>query len=390
MKKDLKFLLVILTSISLFFSSGCRDVKEIQHLNYATAIGVDYKDGKYYSYIQFVSFEGIARTEGQTTEGSVWVSEAVADSFEEAFFVVYKTAQERILWGHVTTILLSETALKQGFDSIFDSLTRYYEFRLTPWVFGTKDSVKEVLSTPGFFGQTVLDTIIHEPQRIYEQSSEIRPIKLHQLAREIYEPGETTFVPSITIDKATWEKDLKKDPKLALNGAFFIQNEHYMGFHSLNDLGGIRWLSPETIRVAIPVPDEKNIYFEVVFEYPLSDVEVLLVDGDPKFNINLELTGYFVHRNINKIMKLEDIEKETKEVITVEIQEMYQLGVGKGVDFYNLEHELFRKEYPTWQRLKENDDPILTENSIQSINIDMTIKHTGIMKNESVDIKDIQ
>lgn len=390
MKKGLKFLLVILTSIGLLLTSGCRDVKEIQHLNYATAIGVDYKDGKYHSYIQMVSFEGIARTEGQTTEGSVWVSEAVADTFEEAFFVVYKTAQERILWAHVTTILLSETAIKQGFDSIFDSLTRYYEFRLTPWVLGTKDSVKEVLSIPGFFGQTVLDTIVHEPERIYEQSSQIRPIKLHQLAREIYEPGETTFVPSITIDRATWKKDLKEDPKLAPNGAFFIQNEHYKGFHSLNDLGGIRWLSPETIRVDVPVPEEKNIYFEVVFEYPLSNVEVLLVDGDPKFNINLELTGYFVHRAINKTMKLEDIETRTKEAITAEIKEMYRLGVEKGVDYYNLEHELFRKEFTTWQRLKENGDPFLTENSIESINIDMTIEHTGIMKNESIDIKDIR
>ncbi|MFV8829290.1 Ger(x)C family spore germination protein [Alkalihalobacterium sp. APHAB7] len=389
MKKNYKILVII--CLCVVYICGCTDVKEIQHLSYATAIGVDYKDGKYHSYIQLVSFEGIARTEGQTSEGSVWVSEAVADTFEDSFFVVYKTAQERIIWAHVTTILLSETAIEKGFDNIFDSLTRYYEFRLTPWVFGTNESVEKVLSTPGFFGQTTLDTILHAPKRIYEQSSVIRPIKLQRLAREIFEPAETTYVASVAIDNTTWEKDQVTDPKIALNGAFFIKNDEFKGFYETEKLNGLRWLTPETVRADVAVQgDNEDIEYHVVFEYPSANVDLVFIQNTPKFNIELDVTGYFVNRNVNETIKLQEIEKKTKETITDEIMKLYLLGVEEGVDFYNLEHELFRKNFPTWQRLKKNGDPILTETSLHDISINLTIEHTGVKKNPSVDMKDIR
>ncbi|MFX3629005.1 MAG: Ger(x)C family spore germination protein [Ectobacillus sp.] len=389
MKRHFKILLNVAICLSVVLISGCRDVKEIQLLNYATAIGVDYKNGKYHSYIQMVSFEGVAKTEGAEAPSSVWVSEAVAETFEDAFFEVYKTAQERIIWAHVTAILLSESALKEGFDHIFDSLTRYYEFRLTPWIFGTKEPVKEVLASYGFFKQSSLDTILHAPMSIHRQSSEIRPIKLHRFAREFFDPGETTFIPSITINKHTWKKNKLNESKLAQNGAFFMKNERYRGFFSLRELNGLRWLTPETKRASVVVPEEKNPEYQIVFEFPKSEIKVLFREGRPKFNIHLRITGYFVNRTHNRTLALKEIEEKTKKAIIREIEELYALGVEEKVDFFNFEHALFQQDYKAWQRLRKDGGTILTEDSLQNINVNLSIKHTGRVKNRSVDMKEI-
>lgn len=371
--------------------AGCRDVKEIQNLNYATAIGVDFKDGKYHSYIQMVGLETVAKTEGQVGgTGNVWVSEAIADTFNDAFFEVYKTAQERIIWAHVSTIVLSEDAISEGFHHIFDGLTRYYEFRLTPWVFGTKEPVKDVLSTVGFYGQTALDTIIHEPMRMYEQSSTLRPIRLHRLAKEIYEPGETTFIPSITIDKEQWEKNKESEPKLTLNGAFYIRNQHYKGFFNLDLLNGLRWFTPETVRAALLVPDDKNTHFLVVFEFPKAEIAVKASDEKPRFHIKILANGYFVNRNTNATLKLEDIIESSKKALKKEIEDLYALGIKKDVDFLNLEHYLFRKDFSTWKKLRKDGELFIDENSIENLTIDLTINHTGAIKNRSIDINNIE
>ncbi|MGO4889470.1 Ger(x)C family spore germination protein [Anaerobacillus sp. MEB173] len=391
MKSSLRLILVLMICFFCLLTTGCRDVKEIQYLNYATAIGVDYKDDKYYSYIQFVSLEGIARMEGQVSDkGTMWVSEVAADSFEDAFFEVYKTAQERIVWAHVSTILLSETVLKKGFDNIFDALTRYYEFRLTPWVFGTKEPINEILSTYGFYGRTSLDTILHAPMRIYGQSSEIRPIQLHRFSRELYEPAETTFIPTLMINKSHWKKDDEVDAKLAPDGAFFIQNEHYKGFYTLDQLNGLRWTTPDTRRAAVKIPDGGIPEYFIVIDYPRAKIEVLPNESSPRFTIHLKLKGYLTNRNLNQTLILQDIEQKTKNKIAEEIEGLFRLGVEKGVDFFNLEHQLFRKDFATWQHFRKNGEPILTEDSLQNINIELTIEHSGILKNRSVEIREIE
>ena len=391
MKRLLNKILYISLCIFLVTLSGCGDIKELQYLNYATAIGVDYRDGKYYSYIQLIGLDTIAKSEGAVSEkATMWVSEAVADTFNDAFFDVYKTSQERIIWSHVTAIVLSEDAIKEGFHNFFDGLTRYYEFRLTPWVFGTKEPIKEVLSTYGFYGKSSLETILHQPMRTYKQSSNILPIKLHQFAREIYEPAETASIPSLKIDKKQWEKDQESDPKLYIDGAFFIQNKYYKGFHRMDQIKGIRWLTPETKRASMLIPGEQESEFLIVFNKPKSRIETISSEGTPQFNIYIQVTGYYVNRNRNKTVQLEDIEEQSKKAISNEIREMYILGIEKEVDFLNLQHYLFREDYLMWKRLKKNSDLFINEDSLQNINIDLTIKHTGALKNQSINIDEIQ
>ena len=58
----MKRILMLLSMLSLLLS-GCWDNKEVQDINYITALGIDYKDNKYIIYVQMLDFATIAKQE---------------------------------------------------------------------------------------------------------------------------------------------------------------------------------------------------------------------------------------------------------------------------------------------------------------------------------------
>nr|WP_231571358.1 hypothetical protein [Paenibacillus sp. VKM B-2647] len=69
----------------LVITTGCWNIKEIQNISYATAIGFDYRDGKYIVYLQLIDFSSVAKLEGQqkSREAPVWVGKGTGASFTE-------------------------------------------------------------------------------------------------------------------------------------------------------------------------------------------------------------------------------------------------------------------------------------------------------------------
>lgn len=375
--------------LCLLFTSGCEnDVGEIENQNFATAIGVDYREGEYYVYIQMIGLSSVAKREGgEKTEPDVYVSVTSGKTFIDGFFKAYHTAQERFLWANVTAIVLSENVLKKGLGSVFDGLTRYYEFRPTPWMFGTKDSIEELLSTNGFFKQSSLDTILHSPESSYEQSSTIKSVKLNQFAREFFEPGRTTSIPSLTIEEEQWKKNERSETKLAINGSFFLFDQKYKGYFPFEKIKGIRWVTSDTIRASILVPNNNSPEFIAVLEDQMVKILAEKQDGDFRFNIFYLANAVVSNRMKNSTLNADAMEEFVKKEIISEVRQLYQLGLEHDVDFLNLEHQLFRKYHSDWERLK-GKKTLLREDSIKSIEAHITIEHAGSFKNRKITVKE--
>jgi len=219
----------------------------------------------------------------------------VAPSLEQALFDIYRTAQERVFWGHVTAIVISDEALKQGIDTIYDSISRYYEFRLTPWVYATRGPIREILSMGGFYEQSTLSTILQEPKEIHSQTSFVEPIKLHKLMSRINEPGYTVCIPSVAVNTEQWKAELKPEPKLAIDGAIFMKQDKVKSFMSLKELSGLRWIRPGTVRAGIPVPDKTNPEVEVVFDHPKAKYELVRENERLRYRLSMRAKGYIVN-----------------------------------------------------------------------------------------------
>ncbi|KON87837.1 hypothetical protein AF332_14050 [Sporosarcina globispora] len=362
----------------ILFQAGCTDIKETQDMNYATAIGVDFKDEKFHCYIQLVDLTKVAKTEGPNPgPAKMWVSEAEGDTFIDAFFDIYRTSQERFIWAHVTAIVMSESAIEQGEKAVIDGLTRYHEFRLTPWVYGTRDPIKDILSTPGFYGQTSLNTILHHPMSTFHQSSQYKPLQFFKYTRQLYEPNFTAYLPSLSINDTQWEEGKKPEPKLTINGAFFVHNQHFKGFYPEGDLKGLRWLLPKMERIEMLIPNEAGREFLAVLANPKVTYKV----NGSKIDVQVETKGSLSNRETNKTTNLKKMKKMTESAIKKEIQELYELGLAENIDFLNLKHVQYQKNGKLINRNKHQGQV-----ELNSIKVNVKFIHSGALKNRLIEL----
>jgi spore germination protein KC len=378
----------VLVLCLLFVTACSTDIGEIENQNFACAIGVDFQDEEYHVYIQMVSLSAVAKREGgEKAPPDVYVSKTSGKTFIDGFFKAYYTAQERFMWANVTAIVLSENALKKGLAGVFDGLTRYYEFRPTPWIFGTQNSMDDILSTNGFFNQSSLNTLLHRPESTYEQSSTIHPVKLNQFVREFFEPGRTTYIPSLTVNDTQWKKNNKDESKLAINGAFFLKDSKYKGYFPYEKLKGIRWITPETVRASILLPNEQNSEFLAVLENQKVKIEPEKQDGNYRFTILYLAEGNVSNRMRNNTLNVNAMEEFVKKGIFSEVRQLYQLGLEHNVDFLNLEHQLYRKHHSDWKKLK-GKNTLLRDDSIKGLEAHITLEHSGSFNNRKITIKE--
>ncbi|REK77563.1 Ger(x)C family spore germination protein [Paenibacillus paeoniae] len=367
----------------LILASGCNtDVKNIEHLNYVTAIGVDYKDGKIYCYIQFIDMHSEAKTsEGKREAAKIWIGEGVGRNFEEAVFQMYQSAQERVYWGHTTALIFSESLLKHGVEAVYDSITRYSEFRYTPWVYSTRGSVKAILQTKGFYDQSPLNTILHVPEGIYAQTSTIESIKLHRFVREIREPGYTACIPTLTLDNRHWSQSGKKKNMLTIDGAVFYKDGQLKGYVPIQELMGLRWFQRETIRAGVSVPSPEKPSVQVIVNDPKSKLTRVHDGAYPKFNIRIRAKGYVVNRVDNTLSDDSELTQATENAIRAEIEQLYDVSVKRKLDIMNMEYRLFRHHHSEWAAVDNWESRLLNGEAIGGIAVDISIKHASAVKN---------
>ncbi|WP_187274538.1 Ger(x)C family spore germination C-terminal domain-containing protein [Paenibacillus sp. N3.4] len=280
--------------------------------------------------------------------------------------------------------MISESVLKEGIRGIYDSFSRYHEFRLTPWVYATRESVKDIFSVPGFFERSPLSTILHEPKGIHSQTSYVTSIRLQQLIRQINEPGYTSCIPTLAINKIQWSEKNKPEPKLMIDGAIFLKSDAFRSYIPLKELSGLRWVQPGMIRVSIPVPDRKEPSVQIVVDNPKASLKYMNRGGRPQYDVKMKATGYAVSRTNNSLLNFRQLTSETEKAIEVEIRNLFRTGIDKKTDILNLEYNLFRYHYGEWKAMSPAEDGLLTDDAIHDIHINLNITHTSSEKNKSV------
>lgn len=378
MRKLSKLMICIL--LLLFCTSCDMDNKNIEMLNYALAIGVDYRDGNFYCYLQFNDFNAIGKTENQSGKAKVWVGEGVADTFDGALFELYRTAQERIYWGHLTAVVISEAAFKEGFEQFYDIITRYYEFRRTPWVFGTRESVRDILSSVGFFSQSSLSTILHEPLGTYSQRSTVKPIQLFKVVSDFYEPSYTTCIPTLGINNKQWTTNKEHDPMLKIDGAIFLKDKTFRSYIPISKLSGLRLVQNGSVRANISVPNTSKYKVNMIIENPKSKIKVASIEDKPKFNLSIKANSYPVSLTKRSPMDIQTLTKATKESIEDEVRKLYAIGLELDTDILNLEHQLYRYHYKEWKSLASSREHLLDANSLSKIDVKLDIVHSSSKK----------
>lgn len=359
--------------------TGCWDMKTIQDTNYLTAIGFDYQKGKYIVYGQMLDFGSVAKQEGgkQGQPPQIWVGREEGVTVNEAFNNLYKTTQQRVFWGHVSAYLFSTEALKQGIGKYMDGSVRYSETRFTQWIYGTDESIEKIFTMIPFFNVSPMSSILMHPVENYRQRSYIRPFRLYRAAALLREPGYTVMMPTLSVRDDIWEKNQKPDPKLEVSGVFALSGDDKVDWFSESQFKGDRWLEKSTARSPIFVYMNGKPSQSVSIERPKARITPRK-DGSLIFDVHVMCKAIIVEI-IDEVSE-EPLQKQIEKQMADEIEYTFKQGRDRGVDIYQLEHELYRQDFQSWSNLTDNGKQPLEGYQLGHIQVDVQLTHSGMLR----------
>ncbi|NHN31501.1 Ger(x)C family spore germination protein [Paenibacillus agricola] len=368
--------------ILIVVESGCWDSKAIQNMAYVTAIGFEYKDEHFITYVQVLNFVNVAKSEQMEIGKNVpvWIGKGEGVTVAEALSSIYATSQLRIHWGHVRAIICDEAILKDNkkLAHVYDALNRYREIRYNILIYGTKESFSEILAQKSIFNLSPLDTLMDSPEDINGQKSSFPPQFGYKIIAQANEKGRTVFLPSISITKQVWKEDQKKKPMFIIDGAYIIEEKQLAGWFSEEDLKGVRWFLKQTKRVFVTIPDHIKPIGTLVLTKPGHRIQPLIEKDTLRFNLYVEARAYV--EGMVENVSVKTMEEQAAKVVRDEILTTYHKGLSKQTDLLNLFGEVYRNDPKVWQRLKDEGHLVLKEDTLNEIDVKVTIMHTGKYK----------
>ncbi|MCU6711262.1 Ger(x)C family spore germination protein [Paenibacillus sp. J5C_2022] len=368
--------------IGMTVLTGCWSASDVQNKSYVKALGIDYEDGEFIVYAQFLDFTSIAKSEsGGRREGkpSTWVGRGKGKTINMASDQLYNTSQIYVTWGHISALVFTERALKaKGFEMI-EMVNRFPEIRYNTWIYSTQSDLLDILSTEAFFNMTSLLSILHEPMPNYKQNSTLPPIEMFKFIARYNEPDQPSYMPSISLNQDQWRMSKKPAPQLMLNGAYFESHDGSKTFISKKKLEGYQWMQKETNRAPLTVEKNGIVYANLSLGRPSVDIRPVLTDGKARFHITVGLIGAMYE--YNEPISYEEMISIAEKAVAEQIERVYLEGVRNGVDLFQLGRALRLKSPVMWKQLTDNGNRLLvTPESIEKLTVHIDIPYNGKYK----------
>jgi len=362
--------------------AGCWDLRELEHMFYAHAVGVDFSGGKYRLYVQIIDFSALGKHEGggpepQETGGS-WVGLGIGGSIQEALQDLYLTSQRRFYWGHLNSVVLSESVLKQGIETSIGVLGRYQEFRYTHWLFGTREPIGDVLLASPVLEFSPVYSQLGDPVDTYRQSSIIRPRRMFQLIADMNEKGRTALLPLISLERNRWADTKKRYAAITIRDAVILKDGKWHAVMSDEQLLGKRWLESKTERAHLYLKRKGRTEAVLVFRHPKSDISWRDEGGRIRFDLRLSLRAVIIELSAG--LTLDEIIRRAEEKIRNEVRNTYLEGIRRQADVLNLLESVYRNDLKLYRKITAGGRFPLDEASLRDIDVKVTIASTGKTK----------
>jgi len=347
---------------------------------YVTTIGMDYANGKYIAYVQVLNFANIAKAESMDIGKSVpaWIGKGEGKTASEALTSIYPTSQLQLFWGHVKAIILSENLLKQGISETFDALNRYREIRYNILLYGTREPFTELLSQKSILNFSPIDSLLTKPEKSYAQKSLIPPQYSFKYKAHENEPGNSAMLPSLALNRQAWKEDREEKSEFQIDGAYFLNKGKYSHWLSDKDLLGARWIHGKLVISSINVPNDDHPVAVLKMKDPKLRIYPVIKGNGFHFDIQLKLKAEFAEV-IEKLPE-QEIQKAAEQAVQNEIRMTYQKGIESKCDVYQLSEALYRNHPKAWKQHFQDGDFQLRMDSLQEINVEVHIQHTGKYK----------
>jgi len=377
-----KGMIALVGAVLLLLLAGCWNSKDIQNMAYVTAIGCDYENGKYITYVQILNFSNVAKGEMSNVGKNIpaWIGRGEGVTVTESFNAIYSTSQIRTFWGHVKSIVMTERFLRKEdrVKEAYDMLNRYREVRYNILVYGTKEPLRTIFSQKSIMNLSPLDTVMDTPSQIYSQRSYILPLYSYKLVAQINQPPGLGILPSLSIDRGNWTEDQKPRTMFRIDGAYFFREKRLIGWLSEQDLEGYRWMQKKLARSPINIPNNDSPDASIILTKPKPHVSHEVRNGRVFFNVRLSLDAYVdeMVRNLNK----SEIEEKSAREVERQLRATYEKALRIKADVYELSECLYRENPKKWHELQREGRFVLDKDSLDKIDVKVNLQHTGKYK----------
>ncbi|MBD3921456.1 Ger(x)C family spore germination protein [Paenibacillus sp. PR3] len=327
---------------------GCWDEVDLQDVGYVTALGVDYKDGKYILYGEMIGFSAVAKTEGGTPDKSpvIWIGRGEGDTVFEAIRSLIKSSQYQVSIEQLKSIVIQERAMLQ-INELLDALNRQRASRYTVWMFGTRDEIEKLFTTHNLFNRSPLISLLYAPHLLHEQISAYRSMNMQMYVQQLNEPSITVLLPSLTAETGDW-KQMDKPMKLnLLDGVFLFSNRSFIGYMSDNDYRGIRWLQPDFKHELLAIKsdgDKATISVDDVKQ----QLKAIAQGDHVRFKLKITIKAHLVEMG-GKLSK-QELESVANKIVTKELQRAYKSGLKQHADVFQTRLNLYRYHLSYWKK----------------------------------------
>ncbi len=376
MRKKTIFLLFLVVTLL----SGCWDASEPQKMFYIHGVGIDFKDDEYEIFMQIIDFSTVAKSERpnpnpQATQAEI--GRAKGKTMEEAFFKLYRSIDQKVFWGHMTYLILSEEAMNSEHAiPIIDSFLRHRETRYHIWAYCTQDPIEEILLITPIINKSLTASKLSNPLSTNAQESLVEPINLRKLIIGLNEPSHEVSLPLVTINK-NWQTTNQSSEETALTGVGVLSKDGFKGFIKDEAVRGMQWMNNETKRgeLTFKLDGEERDYLTTTLKKIGVDIHPIIKNNQVTFEIELH---YDVTVNGFKgKLTADQIRKKTIQVVKKEIKTTYEEALKKDIDIYRLSEVLYRTDVKLWKKLQKDGKIKLTSDSISKIDVHVNKVNPG-------------
>jgi spore germination protein KC len=366
----------------LLLLTGCSGIKNIQDLTYIVGIGMDYDEEKkeFTSYLQGLNFANVAKQEGSKPIEPIpiFIASATGETLNLAVSKLYSKSEPSLFFGHVETIVLSQSIVKHKFKEVMKEIGRNRSLRHTMRVVTTEEKIEDIFNIRALFNYPAVYTVIYKTGQNELFENELKPISLMMFLREYYEPMGTAKIPSVKIDQDSWTED-KKFPVLYFDGFNIFQHQEYMNKLRFKDSVFINWLLEKSVSLDHRVEEEGKLVAAVKLATPKMKVKYEKGTKLPKVSLEISAKADLLEK-IDEDLPLKTLKKIIEDDLKKRVLNIYKDGVDKKSDILNIGEKWYRKHPKEYHDLKNSNSFYLTEDSLKNVKVSVEIFHFNSYK----------
>lgn len=370
---------LLLSAVWLLFitTTGCWSLREVESVYYPNTSGIDYRDGKYYIYVQVFDLTAMGKGKeerGGGENGGIWIGMGKGRTVDQAIHDLYSVTGQMISWGQLSSVVLTEGAMRKGAKEVIDLMNRYFDIRSTVWVFGTETPLDRLLKSHAIIFKFPLYTRLGNPDRPYKQRSYIEPKQYYEVLRTANDPARTLLIPSLgLVDQ--WKTGGKSTPQVEFSGMYSMK-KYRMGHHyDRAALSGMRWMTPDSERSALTLSKKGKVMADVVLGKPSLRIFPKVSGDQVSYDVYVRVKGMLLTQQRQD--QLRDLEALAAKEVAGQIRHTFKKGVKKGDDLYNLTQFLYRKKPNEWKRLKKKGKLDIEKETLDRVEVDVNLLTSG-------------